>query len=100
VSLAANMALATVGGTLAMTANVIDSQGLLVYRAGDTSVKAYSRRCTHEGCTTGAFSSGISTCPCHGSQYDTSGNVVTGPAPHPLPQYTAVISGNIITITA
>lgn len=96
----ANQALATVGGTLALGSNVIDSKGILLYRETETVVKAYSRECTHQQCTIGAFnSSGISTCPCHGSQFNTSGNVANGPASNSLRRYNASLEGNIITIT-
>ena len=39
--------------------------------------------CTHLGCTTEAASDGF-RCPCHGSRYDASGEVVAGPAPRAL----------------
>ena len=94
-----NSALATVGGTLALGENVLDSKGILLYRQSDTNVLAFSRNCTHNGCTIGSFQNGTSACPCHGSQFDTSGSVVNGPAVNPLSQYSATITGNIVTIT-
>jgi len=98
-SLSENSALATVGGTLALGENVLDSKGILLYRQSDTNVLAFSRNCTHNGCTIGSFQNGTSACPCHGSQFDTSGNVVNEPAVNPLTQYSATITGNIVTIT-
>ena len=97
-SLPQNSALATVGGTLALTANELDGSGILLYRQSDTSVLAFSRICTHNGCTIGSFQNGTSTCPCHGSQFNTSGSVVNGPAVNPLRQYSGTIVGNIVTI--
>ncbi len=50
--------------------------------------------CTHLGCipqfTEGSFTGYL--CPCHGSEYDTAGRVVRGPAPENLavPPYTFV----------
>jgi cytochrome b6-f complex iron-sulfur subunit len=99
-SLSENQALATVGGTLALGPNDVDRQGLLLFRESQSSVKAFSRICTHQQCTVGAFQSGISTCPCHGSQYNTSGNVVGGPAPSPLRSYSTELNQNILTISA
>ena len=94
-----NSALAMIGGTLALGANGLDSKGILLYRQSDTNVLAFSRNCTHNGCTIGSFQNGTSACPCHGSQFDTSGSVVNGPAVNPLYQYSATITGNIVTIT-
>ena len=98
-SLSENSALLVVGGALALGSNVIDSKGILLYRQSDTNVLAFSRNCTHNRCTIDSFQNGTSTCPCHGSQFDTSGNVVVGPAVNPLTQYSAAIADNIVTIT-
>ena len=98
-SLSENSALLVVGGALALGSNVIDNKGILLYRQSDTNVLAFSRNCTHNSCTIDSFQNGTSTCPCHGSQFNTSGNVVVGPAVNPLPQYSAAIADNIVTIT-
>ena len=98
-SLSENSALLVVGGALALGSNVIDSKGILLYRQSDTNVLAFSRNCTHSSCTIDSFQNGTSTCPCHGSQFNTSGNVVVGPAVNPLTQYSAAIADNIVTIT-
>jgi Rieske Fe-S protein len=97
---AENQPLGTVGGTLALGANTLDPQGLLLYRSSDSTMLAFSRKCTHMGCQVGEFQSGVSTCPCHGSQYDTGGNVVRGPSQSSLRKYTATLSGSIVTVSA
>jgi len=100
ISLPENSALQTVGGLLTLGSNQIDPQGIFLYRQSETSVIAFSRECTHERCQVGSFgSNNIATCPCHGSRYNQLGNVVTGPAASSLRRYTAVLEGNIITIT-
>jgi len=40
---------------------------------------AISLICTHLGCTVGQSENGFA-CPCHGSQFDSQGNVLHGPA--------------------
>ena len=56
----------------------------IVRRHSDTEVAAISLVCTHLGCTVSRIETGF-LCPCHGSQYDSDGNVVGGPAPKTLP---------------
>ncbi len=45
---------------------------------------ALSLVCTHLGCTVDLQKDGFS-CPCHGSRYNESGEVLRGPAKKPLP---------------
>ena len=45
---------------------------------------AISTTCTHLGCAVARSKDGFA-CPCHGSRFDTNGDVVGGPAPRPLP---------------
>ncbi len=54
---------------------------------------AISVTCTHLGCTVRASDAGFE-CPCHGSQFDTDGNVTGGPAPKPLPWYQVALAPN------
>jgi cytochrome b6-f complex iron-sulfur subunit len=44
---------------------------------------ALSLVCTHLGCTVEQQDGGFA-CPCHGSRYDSNGNVLRGPAQKPL----------------
>jgi cytochrome b6-f complex iron-sulfur subunit len=42
-------------------------------------------RCTHLGCTPNWFPAELRfRCPCHGSNFNASGDVIAGPAPKPL----------------
>jgi Rieske Fe-S protein len=59
--------------------------------------KAFSAVCTHMGCIVNQVSNGTIDCPCHGSQYSiTTGDVVAGPAPRPLPAAVIKVSGDSI----
>jgi cytochrome b6-f complex iron-sulfur subunit len=46
-------------------------------------IYALDLTCTHLGCTVNATAKGF-VCPCHGSMFTTSGDVVKGPASRPL----------------
>lgn len=46
--------------------------------------KAFSSKCTHLGCSINKADGKILVCPCHGSQYNTEGDPVKGPANKPL----------------
>jgi len=46
---------------------------------------AFSATCSHLGCTVGWHADRTRfVCPCHGGEYDTSGEVVAGPPPRAL----------------
>jgi Rieske Fe-S protein len=58
---------------------------LAVYRADDGSVSVCSAVCTHLGCVVQWNGSERSwDCPCHGSRFSPTGEVLNGPAIHPL----------------
>jgi glycine/D-amino acid oxidase-like deaminating enzyme/nitrite reductase/ring-hydroxylating ferredoxin subunit len=63
----------------------LDGQRVAAYRAADGSVSIRSATCTHLGCTV-EWNGAEQTwdCPCHGSRFDTSGQVISGPAESPL----------------
>ncbi len=72
---------------------LIEDQKTYVVRAKEGSLYAMSAVCTHLGCITAWDpTAGIIRCPCHGSQYDRGGNVLTGPAPRPLPHYALTLN--------
>jgi thiosulfate dehydrogenase (quinone) large subunit len=66
----------------------------VLVRLGQDRVAAYSRICTHAGCLVDFDpSSRTLLCPCHGAEFDPAhgAEVVTGPAPTPLPKVPVVI---------
>jgi cytochrome b6-f complex iron-sulfur subunit len=84
-------------GTLALVTG--GGTSLLVARTGADSFTALTAQCTHAACLITAYSGQNYVCPCHGSQYDTSGRVLSGPAPRALRQYTTQFSGGVLTIS-
>ena len=75
------------------------NSSFLVARTGDNSFNAFTAICTHEQCTVTGFQSGAFVCPCHGSQYNTSGQVVQGPATRALTRFNTQFTNNVLTIT-
>ncbi len=66
----------------------VDSARIIVFRTGQTTFKAISMICTHQGCITNWVNSAQQfQCPCHGSKFDKDGKVVQGPATQNLPTY-------------
>lgn len=67
--------LATVGGAATVRAS---SGTYLIARTAQSTFVALTAICTHEGCTVTGFANSLYVCPCHGSEYSTSGAVVQG----------------------
>jgi cytochrome b6-f complex iron-sulfur subunit len=68
-------------------------------RLQDGGFLALSRTCTHLGCTVPWIEKEMRfACPCHGSAFDITGNVIHAPAPRPLDIYPIVIENQIIKV--
>jgi len=72
---------------------------LLVARTGQGSFTALSAICTHAGCLINAMAGSDYVCTCHGSTFDTSGRVLSGPAPISLRQYATSFDAASNTLT-
>jgi Rieske Fe-S protein len=55
-------------------------------RVGANAFEAFYMVCTHAGCLTSITNAQRFDCPCHGSRFDSNGDVVAGPARLPLTQ--------------
>lgn len=88
-------ALGEVGGAALVESN---AGVFLVTRTGATTFSAIDGVCTHEGCTITGADGSIFVCPCHGSRYNRSGQVVQGPARASLRQYTTTFASDVVTI--
>ncbi|MCC5919375.1 MAG: Rieske (2Fe-2S) protein [Cyclobacteriaceae bacterium] len=88
--------------------NRLDEAGswLLISQANvivinDGGFVALTAVCTHAGCNTSwSFNNQRQlVCGCHGSRFDTEGNVLQGPASRPLEMFETSQDENILTIT-
>jgi len=86
--------------TVGNAALVNTSRGaLLVARTGQSTFTALNATCTHETCTVTGYQNGTYVCPCHLSEFSTSGAVVQGPANRPLTSYATNFVSPTLTIT-
>jgi Rieske Fe-S protein len=90
-------ALATTSEIPVGSGKIFTSEKVVVTQPNSGDFKAFSAVCTHMGCIVGTISNGTIDCPCHGSQYSIStGAVVGGPAPSPLPAQVIKLTGSNI----
>jgi cytochrome b6-f complex iron-sulfur subunit len=71
----------------------------LISRTAVNSFSAVEGVCTHEGCTINGADGATYVCPCHGSRYNRSGQVLAGPARASLRQYATTFADGVLTIT-
>jgi Rieske Fe-S protein len=99
---------ATVTGTVLGAAREIPVGGGMIFTAARVVVtqpargqyRAFSAVCTHVGCILNQVTGGTINCPCHGSRFTiTSGTVVAGPAPTPLPGKQVKIVDGMVVLT-
>jgi cytochrome b6-f complex iron-sulfur subunit len=90
-----------VGLTVAATGQLLTPLPLAITRLTDAKAVAVSRICTHEGCTVNLPVASLLTlnCPCHGSRFEVTGQVVNGPAARPLASFATMIVGDQVVVT-
>jgi cytochrome b6-f complex iron-sulfur subunit len=98
-----NVLTLTVGGNPVLTQAdgmvLVPQRSILVVRVAANNYQALSSLCTHQACTVSSFDGTRLTCPCHGSQFSTTGTVIGGPAPTALRAYTTSFDSVTGTIT-
>jgi cytochrome b6-f complex iron-sulfur subunit len=83
------------GNSLLLNVEGIDAP-IFLFRNSDTNFTAVLMVCTHKGCHLNK-SGPLLVCPCHGSEFDRKGNVLSGPADENLLMYkTSLESDNIL----
>ncbi|MDZ4746148.1 MAG: Rieske 2Fe-2S domain-containing protein [bacterium] len=68
-----------------------------VVRNSDNTFVALSLLCTHKGCVVRPVGNAFE-CPCHGSEFDSKGAVLSPPAKEPLVQYATTTDGTYVHI--
>lgn len=75
------------------------SSPVLLIRVNETEWRAFSAVCTHLNCTVQFQESSRQIwCACHNGFYNLNGQVVAGPPPRPLDQYTVRVRGEVVVI--
>ncbi|MFI6335390.1 Rieske (2Fe-2S) protein [Streptomyces sp. NPDC050535] len=78
---------------------VFEAQGVVVTQPTAGTYKAFSSKCTHQGCAVKGIENDVINCPCHGSQFSaTDGSVKKGPATQPLAAANITVDGDSITL--
>lgn len=88
-------ALAKVGG--AVSIGTIKGNPVGVARTGRSTYVAFSLRCPHRGVTVIKSQQGWS-CPAHGSQFESDGDLVLGPATTALGKVPTRLRGGVLTV--
>ena len=70
---------------------------ICLYKTSKTQYTASLMKCTHRGCELNV-GGGIYSCPCHGSEFDTKGGVLQGPADQNLKTFKTFIENEQIHI--
>jgi cytochrome b6-f complex iron-sulfur subunit len=73
---------------------------VLLVRTSETEWRAFSGVCTHLNCTVQYKESSHQIwCACHNGLYNLNGQVVSGPPPRPLDQYSVHIRGDEVVVS-
>ena len=81
------------------TVTAIPSGQFYLACLADGSLLALSRICTHLGCSVPwDEEKNQFVCPCHGSTFNLTGDVLTAPAPRPLDTYPVRIENGIVKV--
>ncbi|MEV7245946.1 Rieske (2Fe-2S) protein [Streptomyces sp. NPDC093248] len=94
------------GAALARTSDIPEGggkifkdRGVVVTQPTAGTYKAFSAKCTHQGCAVSGISGGVIVCPCHNSHFSVEdGSVKQGPATQALAAQKITVSGDEIKL--
>ena len=71
---------------------------ICIYRSPDAQYSALWMRCTHQGAELTAYGDKM-TCSAHGSEFDTNGSVINGPAETSLRRFPVTVEGDKLKLS-
>jgi Rieske Fe-S protein len=79
---------------------VVAAQKVVLTQPKAGEIKAFSTRCTHQGCAVSSVQDGFIVCPCHNSRFAIADGAPTpdSPAKQPLAGADVTVSGDKITL--
>jgi Rieske Fe-S protein len=79
---------------------VVAAQKVVLTQPTSGDIKAFSTRCTHQGCAVSSVKDGFIVCPCHNSKFAIADGAPTpeSPAKQPLATAQVTVSGDKITL--
>jgi cytochrome b6-f complex iron-sulfur subunit len=100
---------AQIGGALVVPLSALEPSGgvfvahprsnrpIYVARTAPDTWVALHARCTHRGCQPEPVA-GRMVCPCHGSEFSMEGEVLEGPAEHPLARFRVALQDGSLRV--
>ena len=70
---------------------------LYLYRLAGDEYSAVSTRCMHRGCQVEPAADHL-VCPCHGSEYTNTGEILKGPTQRPLRRFPVTVERAVVAI--
>jgi cytochrome b6-f complex iron-sulfur subunit len=97
-----NLSASIVGGKVSLSiaagSPLAAQGGMALVNSPAGAFIAVTAQCTHQACVVSLGTGTSYVCPCHGSEFDTSGRVIVGPASLPLQQYQTSFADPVLTI--
>ena len=97
---AASTELASVADVPVGGGMVVSAQKVVLTQPTAGDIRAFSTRCTHQGCAVSTVKDGFIICPCHNSRFAIADGAPTpdSPAKQPLAAAQVTVSGDKITL--
>jgi cytochrome b6-f complex iron-sulfur subunit len=78
--------------------NYVYANSVIIARDNSGNFIALYDVCPHAGCVVQFNGTSQFPCPCHGSDFDNNGNVISGPAASGLKKYNTTLTGTMLRV--